>query len=168
MALRESAGPPRFRLMRSSRATFCDPGRFQQTSPLAVCFFLSSGDATPSSPACRNVSRLDSLSGVRLPLAACEFPCVCFPKVVRPSSPAAAGDSPGLGLHSGLGGWLGPTPRFVNSESLLMLSSSRACSVLEGLSPSASPVFSWRTAFHFLAAAGGRPFLLPPKDAREY
>ena len=88
---REAAGLPSFCTALCSRATLCDPGRSLETSPLSVSSVLGSGDATPSPPAwfCV-VSRLDCFSGVRLPLAACESPCVRFQTVVRPSTPLRA------------------------------------------------------------------------------
>src|SRR5437867_10325980 len=145
---REAAGLPSFCTTPCSRATLCDPGRSLETSPVSVSSVLGSGDTTPSPPAlfCI-VSRLDCFSGVRLPLAACESPCVRFQTVVRPSSPTAdACTCPSVRQHSGLGGWLGLSPQVFGSGSPCIFSCCRSCSVLEGLSPSEPPDFHWRTA----------------------
>src|SRR5207249_1401047 len=61
-------------------------------------------------------SGLDSLSGVRLPLAACEVPCVRFQEVVRLASPAATPACPSSRQHSVLGGWLDLSIQFFRSE----------------------------------------------------
>src|SRR6266516_1707121 len=123
-------------------------GRALETSPVSVSSVLGSGDTTSSPPAlfCI-VSRLNCFSGVRLPLAACESPCVCFQTVVRSSAPAAdACACPSVRQHSGLGGWLGLSTQVFRSGSPFMFSCCRSCSVLEGLSPSEPPDFHWRTA----------------------
>src|SRR5438445_386162 len=73
------------------------------------------------------VSRLNCFSGVRLPLAACESPCVCFQTVVRSSAPAAGVCAcPSVRQHSGLGGWLDLAIQFFRSEFLFMFSCGRA------------------------------------------
>jgi hypothetical protein len=94
-----------------------DPGRSPASSPLALASVLGSVDATTSPPACcRVVSRLDCFSGVRLPLTACEVPCVRFQKVVRPASLLAMLASPSFWQHSVLGGWLDLSIQFFRSE----------------------------------------------------
>jgi len=115
---------------------------------LSVSSVLGSDDATASPPACFSVvSRLDCFSGVRLPLAACESPCVRFQTVVRLSVPSAGACAcPSVRQHSGLGGWLGLSTQVFRSGSPFMFSCCRSCSVLEGLSPSEPPDFHWRTA----------------------
>ncbi len=144
---RGAAGLPSFRTALCSRATLCDPGRSPETSPVAVSSVLGSGDATPSPPACCGVSGLDCFSGVRLPLAACELPCVRFQAVVRPSaSLAGAWACPSARQHSGLGSWLGFPTQFFRAGALFMFSCCRSCSVLEGFAPSEPPDFHWRTA----------------------
>src|SRR5439155_18583079 len=86
-------------------------------------------------------------SEVRLSLAACESPCVRLQIVVRLSASwAETWACPSTRQHSGLGGWLDLAIQFFRSEFLFMFSCGRACSVLEGLSPSEPPDFHWRTA----------------------
>ena len=53
---------------------------------------------------------------MRLPLTACEVPCVRFPRVVRQASPAATTACPSFGQHSVLGGWLGLSIQSFRSE----------------------------------------------------
>src|SRR5437667_8258015 len=125
---REAAGLPSFCTALCSRATLCDPGRSLETLPLSVSSVLGSGDTTPSPPACCCVvSRLDCFSGVRLPLAACEFPCVRFQAVVRLlASSEVASACPSVRQHSGLGGWLSLPTRFFRSGSRFMFSCCRS------------------------------------------
>ena len=87
------------------------------------------------------------MSEVRLSLAACESPCVRLPIVVRLSASwVETWACPSTRQHSGLGGWLDLTIQFSRSGFLFMFSCGRACSFLEGLSPSEPPDFHWRTA----------------------
>jgi hypothetical protein len=144
LARRGSSGRPKFPSPLSSRAMRFDPGRSAAVSPVATALVLGSADATASPPAL-TVSRLDGFSGVRLPLTACEVPCVCFQRVVRLASPAAMPACPSLRQHSVLGGWLGLSIQFFRSEFVMFI----PCQ-LEGLSPSEVASFAWRTASQFL------------------
>src|SRR5438876_6660815 len=92
-----------------------DPGRSPAISPVAIAFVLGSATATTSPPALA-VSRLDSFSGVRLPLTACEVPCVCFQRVVRLASPAATLACPSFWQHSVWDGWLSLSIQSFRSE----------------------------------------------------
>ena len=91
------------------------PAGPRPVSPLATAWVLGSADATASPPAF-GVSRLDSFSGVRLPLTACEVPCVRFTKVVRLASPSATSACPSFVQHSVLDGWLSLFIQFFSSE----------------------------------------------------
>ena len=142
--LREAAGLPSFRTALSSRATLFDPGRSLEASPLTASSVLGSADATASPPACCCVvSRLDCFSGVRLPLAACEFPCVRFQSVVWSSAPAEdASTCPSDRQHSGLGGWLSLPTRSFRSGLLFMFSCYRSCSVWRDFHPQSRQTFT--------------------------
>jgi hypothetical protein len=104
---REVAGPPKFPHTLSSLATLLDPGRPSGTSPLAVPSVLGAVCPTSSPPAFKTVSRLNCLTGVRLPVAAREVPCVRFTAVVRIDPPTdGEPSSPPAEQHSVLAGWL--------------------------------------------------------------